>query len=128
MLGVPGSIDSHASYVESWVKALRSDKREIFRAAKDAQRMADYLTGHLPELQPNEKQRPDSTTVTPSVSMAFKPPPIEVPMPSTSSASMPPAVTALLARARNASKPYGSTVRVNGPVPIAELLGNAPSP
>nr|WP_082753140.1 zincin-like metallopeptidase domain-containing protein [uncultured Acidovorax sp.] len=46
LLGVPGPVDSHASYIESWVKVLRSDNREIFRAAKDARLMAEYLTGN----------------------------------------------------------------------------------
>jgi len=32
-----------AAYVASWVAALRSDRKEIFRAAAEAQRIADYL-------------------------------------------------------------------------------------
>lgn len=34
---------SHAAYVASWLKALREDKGELFRAAADAQRICDYL-------------------------------------------------------------------------------------
>lgn len=34
---------SHAAYIASWLKALREDKTEIFRAAADAQRICDYL-------------------------------------------------------------------------------------
>ncbi len=33
----------HASYVESWVKALHDDPREIYRAAQDAQQMSDWV-------------------------------------------------------------------------------------
>lgn len=33
----------HAGYVRSWVRALRDDPREIYRAARDAQMMSDYL-------------------------------------------------------------------------------------
>ena len=33
----------HASYLESWIKVLRSDKRAIFTAAAHAQRTADYI-------------------------------------------------------------------------------------
>ena len=33
----------HASYLQSWLKVLRSDKRAIFTAAAHAQRAADYL-------------------------------------------------------------------------------------
>lgn len=35
----------HASYIASWLKALRNDKRCIFTAAAMAQRAADYLAG-----------------------------------------------------------------------------------
>ena len=41
--GIPHDPASHASYVGSWVKALREDKNEIFRAAHDASAAADYL-------------------------------------------------------------------------------------
>lgn len=40
-------IDHHAAYVDAWLKKLRGDKFEIFRAAKDARRIVDYLTGRL---------------------------------------------------------------------------------
>ena len=33
----------HASYVDSWVQKLREDPREIYRAARDAQEMSDYV-------------------------------------------------------------------------------------
>lgn len=45
-LGLPMSqeqIDSHAAYLSSWHDLLADDPNEIFRAAADAQRMADYL-------------------------------------------------------------------------------------
>lgn len=41
-------IDSHAAYVSSWLDALRRDKSEIFKAAADAQRIADYLETWIP--------------------------------------------------------------------------------
>jgi antirestriction protein ArdC len=40
--GLPGVLQ-HASYIESWLKALRNDKRLIFSAASLAQKAADYL-------------------------------------------------------------------------------------
>ena len=40
--GLPGQLQ-HASYVASWLAALRNDKRLIFAAASQAQRAADYL-------------------------------------------------------------------------------------
>lgn len=39
----------HASYIASWLKALKDDKRAIFTAAAHAQRAADYLTGLQPQ-------------------------------------------------------------------------------
>lgn len=41
--GIPHNPEQHAAYVNSWIKALSEDKNEIFRAAKDAHRAADYL-------------------------------------------------------------------------------------
>jgi antirestriction protein ArdC len=39
----PDHIEDHAGYIQSWLKALRNDKRFILKAAADAQRGADYL-------------------------------------------------------------------------------------
>lgn len=36
-------LDDHAAYLQSWLKALKSDKRHIFRAAAEAQRAADWI-------------------------------------------------------------------------------------
>ena len=47
-LGVPADIPNHASYIQSWVKVLKEDKREIFHAAADAQKIADYILGFHP--------------------------------------------------------------------------------
>ncbi|QDJ12265.1 DNA primase traC (plasmid) [Roseomonas mucosa] len=48
-LGLPCDIPNHASYVASWARKLKEDKREIFRAAADAQRIADYLLAFHPD-------------------------------------------------------------------------------
>jgi antirestriction protein ArdC len=37
--------EDHASYIASWIKVLKADKRAIFTAASHAQRAADYLQG-----------------------------------------------------------------------------------
>ncbi len=34
----------HAAYVKSWIKALKDDPREIFRAASDAERITTYIS------------------------------------------------------------------------------------
>jgi antirestriction protein ArdC len=39
----PGHIEDHASYIGSWLKVLRNDRRFIFIAAAKAQEAADYL-------------------------------------------------------------------------------------
>jgi len=46
-LGVPTTTENHAAYIGSWVKRLKEDKFEIFRAARDAGKIADFLTGRL---------------------------------------------------------------------------------
>ena len=38
-----------AAYIASWLETLRSDRKEIFRASADAQRIADYLLALHPD-------------------------------------------------------------------------------
>jgi len=40
--GIPHNPERHAAYLNSWLEALR-DKHEIFRAARDAHKAADFL-------------------------------------------------------------------------------------
>src|ERR1700686_3021453 len=47
-LGIPADIPQHASYIANWIKPLKDDKREIFRAAADAQKIADVELGFHP--------------------------------------------------------------------------------
>ena len=47
-LGIPTDIPHHASYIASWIKPLKDDKREIFRAVADAQRIATMELGFHP--------------------------------------------------------------------------------
>ncbi|EAQ2882491.1 DUF1738 domain-containing protein [Salmonella enterica] len=37
--------EQHTAYVGSWIKALKEDPKEIFRAAADAERIAGYVMG-----------------------------------------------------------------------------------
>jgi antirestriction protein ArdC len=41
--GIPHDPEQHAAYVGSWIKGLRQDKNEIFRAAHDASAATDYV-------------------------------------------------------------------------------------
>ena len=44
-VGVPHDPANHAAYVGSWIKALKEDKNEIFRAAHDASKATDFVLG-----------------------------------------------------------------------------------
>lgn len=60
----------HAAYVGSWVKALKEDPREIFRAAADAERIAGFVMGFENEqaqsvnAEQQANQEPPRWTVT----------------------------------------------------------------
>ena len=49
---------NNAAYVASWLEKLRSDRKEIFRAAADAQRIADYLLAFHPDYANRQAGRP----------------------------------------------------------------------
>ena len=51
---------NNAAYVASWLEKLRSDRKEIFRAAADAQRIADYLLAFHPDYANSEVRSPES--------------------------------------------------------------------
>jgi antirestriction protein ArdC len=55
IIGLPCDISNHASYIQSWIGALKQDRREIFHAAAEAQRMADYILG----FHPGYDEKPD---------------------------------------------------------------------
>lgn len=42
-LGLTPDFEQSAAYVENWLKALKEDKRAIFRAAAEGQKAADLL-------------------------------------------------------------------------------------
>ncbi len=48
----PSLIQSHASYLTSWLQVLKGDKNEIFRAAANAQKICDYVNKLAVEAQP----------------------------------------------------------------------------
>jgi antirestriction protein ArdC len=41
--GIPHDPEQHAAYLGAWIKTLKEDKHEIFRAAHGASRAADFL-------------------------------------------------------------------------------------
>jgi antirestriction protein ArdC len=48
-LGISVDLDNQASYIDDWLGALRRDKKAIFRAAAEAQRVADFILGLHPD-------------------------------------------------------------------------------
>jgi antirestriction protein ArdC len=42
-LGIPHDPSQHAAYVASWIKSLKDDKNEVFKAAADASKALDYV-------------------------------------------------------------------------------------
>jgi len=62
-LGVVHDPAQHASYVGYWVGILKKDKNEIFRAARDAEKIVDYI---LQFGEPPNDRRPDSRS-TPEI-------------------------------------------------------------
>lgn len=51
MLGIDGKAQNHARYAAAWVAKLQGDKHEIFRAARDAEKIVDYLLEFAPEIK-----------------------------------------------------------------------------
>src|SRR5208337_2553557 len=49
MIGLPCDVPNHASYIQSWIEVLKQDRREIFHAAAEAQRIADYILAFHPD-------------------------------------------------------------------------------
>jgi antirestriction protein ArdC len=60
-LGIPTGIPQHASYIANWIKPLKDDKREIFRAAADAQRIANMELGFHPGVAAHLRGVPSDT-------------------------------------------------------------------
>jgi antirestriction protein ArdC len=42
-LGIPFDPKDQAGYIQSWIKVLKNDKNEVFRAAADASKACDYV-------------------------------------------------------------------------------------
>ena len=54
---------NNAAYIESWLAKLRSDRKEIFRAAADAQRIVDYLLAFHPDYANSQAEPPERAPV-----------------------------------------------------------------
>lgn len=59
-IGIPHDPSQHAAYIDSWIQVLREDHNEIFRAAKDAEKITEYVLQfqqekHLADVQEHSK-------------------------------------------------------------------------
>lgn len=73
-LGIPSDIPNHASYLDSWLATMREDRREIFRAAAEAQRISDWCLARHPDyaaaMQADAAREPEAPlTPAPAVMM-----------------------------------------------------------
>ena len=64
--GIPHDPEQHAAYVSSWINVLKQDKNEIFRAAHDASRAADFLLAL-------ERDKSMACQVLPAVPLLYSP-------------------------------------------------------
>lgn len=54
-LGIGHDGQRHASYVQSWIKALKNDPQEIFRASADAEKITTFVMGFEQALTPEQE-------------------------------------------------------------------------
>ncbi|CCE25800.1 strawberry notch-like NTP hydrolase domain-containing protein [Methylotuvimicrobium alcaliphilum] len=62
-LGIGHDPGQHAAYVGSWIKALKEDPLEIFRAAADAEKIQGYILG-LEQQHIQEQEKAQTHTAT----------------------------------------------------------------
>jgi antirestriction protein ArdC len=76
-LGIAGcDFSNNAAYIASWLEKLRSDRKEIFRAAADAQRIADYLLAFHPDYASKQTGSPESVSTADDGDAADTPEPM----------------------------------------------------
>ena len=64
--GISADIDNNAAYIESWIKILKSDRREIFRAASDATKIVDFMLGRNQDETATVNEISDAAIVQPA--------------------------------------------------------------
>lgn len=73
-MGIGHDPGQHAAYVGGWIKALKEEPREIFRAAADAEKIAGYLTDLRQERKASLTETTTAATVaTPPTAPAATP-------------------------------------------------------
>ena len=64
--GLSTDLENNAAYVESWIKVLKNDRREIFRAASDATKIVDFMLGSNQDETATVNETSDAATVQPT--------------------------------------------------------------
>lgn len=76
-LGIPNDTEQHAAYVGSWIEALRKDHNEIFRAAKDAEKITEFVLAFQQDKTQEQAATPTAETAsvtTPQPALPVEPP------------------------------------------------------
>jgi hypothetical protein len=63
-LGTAADIPQYASYIDNWLVPLKKDKREIFGAAADAQKIVDMVLAFHPDFAAQAESYPDRPAST----------------------------------------------------------------
>lgn len=71
-LGIGHDPSQHASYVESWIKVLKDDPMEIFRAAADAEKINSFVLGLEQEQVQEQKNENLLSAFTPEIVKAIE--------------------------------------------------------
>jgi antirestriction protein ArdC len=58
-LGLPTDYANHAAYIGHWLQKVKADKRELFRCAAEAQRIADWTLAYHPDFKAQQEPPPD---------------------------------------------------------------------
>jgi len=92
-LGIGHDPSQHASYVGSWIKVLKDDPQEIYRAASDAEKIQSFVLAleHKQELTQEQEQQQEEEpvqseqqeTLQPKVQVSLEERPFELPAPET---------------------------------------------
>ena len=72
VIGLSPDTDNHAAYIAHWAAAARADKKEVFRLAAEAQRVADYLLSQIPGMETDPE--PNLTEILPEHSAGSRSP------------------------------------------------------
>ena len=64
--GIAGSMDNHVAYLASWLKVLKNDKHEIFRAASEASKIVSYMLGRTDDATAAVQPASDQEAIQPA--------------------------------------------------------------